>query len=302
MNEVVTIEFLEREGINTERWDECIRTSANGLVYGYSFYLDAMCPGWKAVVLSDYSAVMPLPSRKKWGVSYIYQPFLTAQLGLFGNDLSPRLLENFLRQIPSRFRLWEFPLNQANCFTILSFNLYERRNFVLSLESTYEELYRAFRETTKRNIRKSLQYGCVFKKDIPLKEVIALAKMQHEDDEGFNAFAAVFERMNREGKAVCHGVYSATGELLASCALLFSHNRIYYLLVGNHPNGRTLGASHLLIDRFIAEYAGSNLLLDFEGSDLRNLAFFYSSFGAKEEIYTAIRYNRLPWYIKILKK
>jgi len=302
MNEGVTIEFLNREQINNERWDNCIRGAANGLVYGYSFYLDAMCPGWKAVIRSDYSAVMPLPARKKWGFSYIYQPFLTAQLGLFGNDLSAELLESFLKSIPSRFRLWEFPFNQGNCFTLPSFPLYQRRNFVLSLRGTYEELYRGFRETTKRNIRKSLQYGCVFKKEIPLNQVIALAKMQHEDERGFNDFAMVFEQMNKTGTAVCHGVYSAAGELLASCALLFSHNRIYYLLVGNHPNGRTLGASHLLIDRFISEYAGSDLLLDFEGSDLRNLAFFYSSFGANEEIYTAIRYNRLPWYVRLLKK
>jgi hypothetical protein len=72
--------------------------------------------------------------------------------------------------------------------------------------------------------------------------------------------------------------------------------------VGNHPNGRTVGASHALIDAFIKDHAGRNLLLDFEGSDIRNLAFFYSSFGATDEKYVAIRVNNLPWYFKWLKK
>jgi len=71
--------------------------------------------------------------------------------------------------------------------------------------------------------------------------------------------------------------------------------------VGNHPNGRTLGASHALVDAFIKDQAGQDLLLDFEGSDIRNLAFFYSSFGATEEKYPAIKLNRLPWYIRWMK-
>jgi hypothetical protein len=72
--------------------------------------------------------------------------------------------------------------------------------------------------------------------------------------------------------------------------------------VGNHPNGRTLGASHALIDAFIEDHAAQDLLLDFEGSDIRNLAFFYSSFGAVEEKYAAIKLNRLPWWMKWMKR
>lgn len=90
--------------------------------------------------------------------------------------------------------------------------------------------------------------------------------------------------------------------MIASCVFFFSNNRAYYILVGNHPNGKTIGASHALIDAFIADHAGQNLLLDFEGSDIRNLAFFYSSFGAVQEIYPALKINRLPFYLRWLKK
>jgi hypothetical protein len=63
-----------------------------------------------------------------------------------------------------------------------------------------------------------------------------------------------------------------------------------------------MGASHLLIDAFIKDHAGRQEILDFEGSDLRNLAFFYSSFGSTQERYATIRLNRLPWYIRWLKE
>jgi hypothetical protein len=62
-----------------------------------------------------------------------------------------------------------------------------------------------------------------------------------------------------------------------------------------------MGASHYLIDRFIYDHAGKKLTLDFEGSDIRNLAFFYSSFGAEIEQYPSLRLDRLPWYVRLLR-
>jgi hypothetical protein len=103
-------------------------------------------------------------------------------------------------------------------------------------------------------------------------------------------------------QAITYGILSATDELIASCIFVFSHNRAYYILVGNHPDGRTIGASHSLIDAFIKDNASKKMLLDFEGSDIRNLAFFYSSFGAQEENYAAIKMNKLPFYLKWLKQ
>ncbi len=73
-------------------------------------------------------------------------------------------------------------------------------------------------------------------------------------------------------------------------------------MVGNHPDGKTLGASHALINAFIKDNAGEDLLLDFEGSDIPSLAFFYSSFGAVEERYSAVKLNKLPSPLKWFKK
>jgi hypothetical protein len=101
--------------------------------------------------------------------------------------------------------------------------------------------------------------------------------------------------------ATTYGIISPHGELIASCVFFLSHNRAYYILVGNHPNGKTIGASHALIDEFIKDYAGKNMLLDFEGSDIPNLAFFYSSFGATQEKYPSIKWNRLPFYLRWMK-
>jgi hypothetical protein len=297
-----SIQYLRNDEIDKQRWDLCIDAAANARPYACSVYLDHMADNWDGLVSNNYEAVMPLPWKKKWGIHYIYQPFLTAQLGLFGNDVNPQLLEAFLDAIPQKFRLWEFPLNQSNRFAI-SYPLYDRVNYVLDLNRPYEDLYKGYRENIRRNIKKSQQYGCRTESSINIEQIIAVAKDQGAGhDQDFLNFEKLFHHFLQQGKAKTYGILSDNNELLASAAFIFWHKRAYYILVGNHPNGRTLGASHALIDAFIKDHTGQDLLLDFEGSDIRNLAFFYSSFGAKEEIYPAIRRNKLPWYVKLFRK
>ena len=184
--------------------------------------------------------------------------------------------------------------------------LYRKKsNFTLPLNRSYETIYDRYRENVKRNIKKAGNYGCSVKTGIGIESIIELAKQQPQQsktaEKDFTNMALLYKQLQQPSKAVSYGVFSQQEQLLASCIFFFSHNRAYYILVGNHPNGRTLGASHALIDAFIKDYAGQDLLLDFEGSDLRNLAFFYSSFGATEEKYAAIRWNSLPWWVRWMK-
>ena len=74
----------------------------------------AMVKHWDALVMNDYEAVMPLPHRKKLSIHYLYQPFLTPVLGVFGKNISEQLVCNFLEAIPEFFKLWDISLNQSN--------------------------------------------------------------------------------------------------------------------------------------------------------------------------------------------
>ncbi len=294
-----TIQYLKHDEVNKQLWNDCIDKAANGLIYGYSTYLDSMADNWNGLILNDYEAVMPLPCRKKFGFHYLYQPFLTAQLGLFGNNITAELLQSFLNAIPKKFRLWEFSLNHGNLFSVPPFHLYQRKNYLLNLNQPYEILYGGYRESIKRNIKRSVQYGCYLKTGISVTDIINLAEQgKGSSTQGFKNFEKLYHYFAKNKSGKTYGIYSAKNELLASCVFLFSHNRAYYILVGNHPNGRTLGASHALIDAFIKDHAPQNLWLDFEGSDIESLAFFYNSFGAKEEKYAAIKMNGLAWYAK----
>lgn len=266
-----------------------------------------MSENWDALILDDYKAVMPLAWKKKYSIHYLYQPFFTACLGVFGEKTDAALLHDFLKAIPAKFKYWDIYLNHGNFFQLPGFNLYERMNYVLPLNEPYEKLYNAFRDNIKRNIKKAEKLNCFIKKDIVVDDVIALAREQSKDfapltENDFSRFKKLYKQLHSSQQAITYGVYTSSKELVASCVFFFFNNRAYYILVGNHPNGKTIGASHALVNAFIKDHAGKNMVLDFEGSDIRNLAFFYSSFGAKEEKYVGLKYNKLPRLLKYFKK
>jgi hypothetical protein len=300
------IKYLSQTEIDKQKWDACIDNASNGLIYANSFYLDCMAEHWDALVLGDYEALMPLTWNKKYGFYYLYQPAFTASLGVFGKNLTEVLVHAFIKAIPEKFKLVEISLNSGNIFFPQTEFSILRSNYILDLNKSYEELSKNYRDNHKRNIAKAFQLGCSVTKDVPVDEIMKLHEdqLKHIDGtkaEDYTNFKKLFEILKSKGQAKTYGILDKQNKILASAVFFFSHNRAYYILVGNHPDGKTIGASHALIDAFIKDHAHQYLILDFEGSDIRNLAFFYGGFGAKEEIYPALKINHLPFYVRWLK-
>ncbi|HZW66049.1 MAG TPA: GNAT family N-acetyltransferase [Hanamia sp.] len=298
------IYYLHHKEIDEKKWDACIDKAANGLIYPYSFYLDAMSENWDALIADDYEKVMPLTWKKKYSIFYLYQPRFTASLGVFGDNISAQTVNLFLENIPRKFRYWDFYLNKSNLFSIPEFPMYERYNYILLLTENYETIRKGYATSHQRNIKRSVQYGNTVKTEINIEEIIELSKIQSRNfsaiqDKDFSNFKSLFRYLKEKNQAATYGVYSAQNKLVASCVFVFSNGRAYYILVGNHPDGKTSGASHLLIDAFIRDYSESGLVLDFEGSSIASLAFFYKNFGAQLEKYPGIKMNRLPAIAKL---
>ena len=252
------ISYLTYQQIDKTKWDACINQADNGLIYACSYYLDAMAKNWDALVLNDYEAVMPLTWNKKYSIYYLYQPAFTACLGVFGNEITAETVNAFLKAIPAKFKYWDIYFNPGNLFKLHDFDLYERMNYVLDLNADYKSLYKAYRDNIKRNIKKSEQFGLTIHKNIAIAEVVQLAKEQagkfsSVTDNDFVQFEKLYELLysplagKPDGgeKATTYGVYLplASGEkqLMASAVFFFSHGRAYYILVGNHPNGKNTG-------------------------------------------------------------
>ena len=296
------ISYLAHEHIDKTLWDECIAHALNGNVYAWSWYLDIVHPKWKALVeVKDdkYLTVMPITNKKKYGISYLCQPFFTQQLGVFSTQiLTQEHVVEFLNAIPSKYRLVEIRLNEGNPLGQDQKGVHFHRNHLLDLNRDYHTLFSQYHENTKRNLKKSLKYNLEVVKGVSLDPIIKLfranrgASVTHWGDEEYARLARLTEQAVTSSYAFIYYVKKSDNkEIICGALFLFSHQRITFLFSGNSSQGMENQAMTFLIDHVIREYAGQPFIFDFEGSDDENLARFYQGFGSNPVTYPDFTYR-----------
>lgn len=297
--------FLTYDTIDREKWDHKVANSLGGLIYAESYYLDTLSPGWSALVAGEYGQIMPLPRRRKWGIDYLFQPFLTPQLGIMGENVTEETVLSFIDAIPVNFRLIDLSFNFSNPIPS-QYKTIRRSNYILPLLQNHATIKKGFAENTIRSIRKAHKAGCGAEKNIPIQKVIQQCRKQYsgftKTEKGlFDKLERIYHHYHAQGRAITFGVFRKN-ELLSSAAILFSKNRIYYWMAGNSKESRNIGSSHLLVDEVIKEYAEKSWILDFEGSDHPGVARFYQQFGAQQEPYWSMYVNQLPLPLRLFKR
>ncbi|MBS1664820.1 MAG: GNAT family N-acetyltransferase [Bacteroidetes bacterium] len=297
------IQYLKRHQIDTGRWDLCIQQSANQLIYAHAFYLDHMAEGqWDALVLNDYEAVMPIPWRRKWGLRYACQPAFTQQLGVFGSSVSPSIVDPFLDRLQTHIRLAELDLNYQNPKPGLT----RRVNFILSLDAPYEQLAANYKKDLVRNLK--LANTLDYLQDISLEETLDsyrehyASRLPYFRPADYKNFGRICRQMQQQGQLLLRAAVDPQGQILATALLLRDAHRLYLLQSTTLPAGRKKEANHFLLDRLIQEWAGSRLVLDFEGSEQPGIAHFYANFGSIDQPYFFFRHNNLPWPVRLFKR
>jgi hypothetical protein len=65
--------------------------------------------------------------------------------------------------------------------------------------------------------------------------------------------------------------------------------------------GKKMLANYFLYNEVIREFSGNSYILDFEGSDLPGVAYWYEKIANFNQPYFFLRYNHLPLVIRWLK-
>jgi len=302
------ISYLKHNEINFKKWDNCIDNSFNGIVYAYSWYLDTVCEDWEALVSGDYKYVMPLTGRKKYSFSYLYEPVVSQQLGVFAiKMLDKEIVDTFLAAIPQKYRLVEISLNSFNKSGSKDFSQFINITYQLDLIKSYKMLHKAYSTNTKRNIKKAINNKLSIIGSPSINDVIDLLKKDNSQvNKGFKEEDFIIIRKlissaigYKTGSLI--GAYDEYNNLCAAAFFITSHNKSIFLLAVSDENGKEERAMFLIIDDFIKRNSEKNLTLDFEGSNIPGVARFYSGFGASPCEYISLRKNKLPWILKLMK-
>lgn len=303
------IKLLKHNKIDKKRWDDCIKSSFNGNVYALSWYLDIVHPEWDALVENDYERVMPLTYSKKFGMSYMFQPFFVQQLGVFSiSQLSQDDVENFINAIPQQYRLIKYRLNSYNKVDYESENIVSHRNVELDLIYDYQTLYNNYNNNTKRNLAKAESAGLSINNDVNPEVIVNLFKdnkgknVKHWKDKEYERLLELIHTAISHECCITVGVNDMDNNTIAGAVFMHSHDRIIFLFSGSDEKHKDKHALTLLLDNIIREFSEMQYTLDFEGSDNDGLARFYKGFGGAEVFYPEIKRNNLKGILKFIYK
>ena len=300
------LQYVKHRDIDKKRWDFSLNECSNKLVYAESDFLDAVSPQWDAIVSEDYEYIMPLTWRRKWGIRYLVQPEFSQQGGIFSKHvIHSSTVDAFISLAKSAFSFAEFTFNYKHEKS--AHNLADRTNYILPLNDPYDVIQQKFTPSlrqllhTAKNHSLSYCIGTDIKKTIETIRRVNGDKLKGISNNAFMRFQVLCERYQKQNRLLIREV-KQNDQLLSTALFFVDENRIYNLLSCISDEGRTLKANHFLYNQLIAEFEETNLTLDFEGSDLAGVSFFYRSFHPQEEKYAFVKWNNLPFPIRWLKK
>lgn len=278
------IEYIPYHKIDKVKYDRCIELSKERRIYAFSWYLDCVTVSWDVLVEDDYRSVMPLPKNVKYGIPYIFTPSWVQQLGVFSKQpVSADKVIQFIRSIPGKFLWIDYQLNSENNYQ--GSGSVNKKNYLLSLRSGYEEIEKGFNKNRKRILNKKFSSLKLDKKganDVFMENYRALNKPYPLPDQAVEKLKCLCS--GTKDQVQVWNVFSE-GRFVGGLIWLQDTSRITYLVPMATELGKQLHVPTYLVDALIREFQGQDLVLDFEGSMVEGVEKFYQSFGADVETY-----------------
>lgn len=304
----MAIKFLHRHEIDEQQWNYCIEHATQSLPYAYTFYLDVVSPNWSALIADNYTAVMPLPIRKKYFLHYLYQPVPCPQLGVFSiNKQNQHHLTHFYQAIPSFIRYINYGVNHASfCKGYGKFTTND--NYELDLNLPYEELLMNYKYNCRRTIKLSLKKNLHFVENISAGAIIKLLEdtkqqqLPQLNQQTSNQLVNLLEMLTHQNLGFSLGILNNQKQLCAAVFYIKTNLRIVNLINAGNEVARKNRWMLVLIDQIIKKHAGTNRTFDFEGSNIPSIASFFKNFGPQKKTYHTWYWNRLPIALRWIKK
>lgn len=297
------IRFLKHSEIEPEKWNQAVRNSLSSNVLAEYELLNLLTDGdtWHALVENDYEAVMPLPTRKKGVLKYVYTPFFLPQMGIFSeHEITPQKTAVFLHEISRHYVLADVLMNEK---TESTHRDHEFVSHSLSLHIAYNELYGQFHENMRRNIKaaQKLQSRVTIQEE-KVSDIIVLFRENKGAESSVQFQNEDYARLQRTADYLLehnllevYGVRTSDGQLAAGALFVKDGNRRWFWFSGRDNQLSESKPMFLLLDAYIRDHAESNLNLDFNGSSNPNVARLYQGFGSKRYTIPFVRQfgNRL---------
>lgn len=291
--------IIPRAKWNQEEWNNRIENlNYLGLYCKYE-YLQHFCDDWICISNHNQTLLLPIPIRKKMGITYAYTPSFfpqTSIIGKYNEDdivrlsnkllsivhygdlfLDGRLLSN--KKIKHAIKT-NFTLDTSNWKNKM--NDHHRR----ALEKAYKQNF---------NIQEDIQASVI----IDLFKQIYREKMSHVSSIDYNRLLQWCEQQPNSIYTYCAYL---NGEIHAAAILFYHRNIVYNMLNVVTEVGKSTRANYCLYAHILDWCNKKNFSLDWEGSDIAGIARFYEGWGSEKHSYHHYHINALPFPINYFKR
>ena len=293
---MVDFKLLNASQIDSDKWNDVVFHHGGGIVYSCTWYLNAVTGGkWKGLVFGDYDAVAALPYAFPvlWHFK-INRPALVQQLGIIGpKHLLPNLI-HILQLFTKEKRLkGVLSMNEHN-EPFLEHLKTKRTNMLLPLDQPYEVIRMNYSKKLRNRINHYLPFvdvGWADQSNVDLfLEKFVTFTLKPAGINGNKLIRCTKKLINiafekNIGKIVF--LYK-DNQVIAGKFFLQTALRVVLLCSWFDKDYAKYNCQGLLTDALIKTYAGTQMTLDFEGSDIPGVFEFYVNFNPQIVKYTLL--------------
>lgn len=315
--------LFNRQDIDDHQWNTFVERSPQGYIYHYTWYLDVVCPNWKAIIIKnsqEWLAVMPLNIKTKWGIQAILQPLLTQFLGILFVPQSSKTekalsdkkewINEIIAYIPPKIKLFNYNFSPyfdyAFPFYWHKYQLFTRYNYELNLSEGIDKLLENLHTKTRYYLKKAekeQQVQIEISTDLDL-----LLYEQKKANRNFltssilSTVAELYQKAYSHDKATLLIAKSKNKFLTGSIFMKDKDSWInLYGSLKNEQESEKRATEILLWKAIQMATQNKAKRFDFEGSMIEGVERFYRKFGGSPVPYLNIQKNSIP-FLKYIKR
>ncbi len=281
------------EVIHRSLLEKSVNPSSSDYISQQPWFLQHLAEFFCIARSNDKIIIIPL--KKKW---FGLQPFIPPLL----QKIECHSLSDFeLHELLVKIHI-EFTCGQL-CFQLMpevvpsGINFSKRINHILSLNHTYDELYKNFNKGHKLNFRSEKKYNLQVTTSLTVNDFVNFYReASHQEIPNAYKETTVLAPLIKQCLDLQKGFLIATlnssGQIISAAFFSCYRSRIIYHLSCSNPQGRKFDGMYAILRNVIENYASTGYDLDFEGSMIPGVAYFMKGFGSREEPYYLYTWNR----------
>ncbi len=285
------IRRLRYNEIDFEKYTRCLENSEQRNWYARKEILDQLSGNWEILIYGDYEAILPVPLRKKFGITFVIMPLFCQQLGIFSQQDDVKINDQFLRFLKRKYKVLLYSFNHRNS---LSETLVKKKNYMIPI-SDYQTLRRTKYFKGRKSTAKCAQHLNYRQIELTPEHITFIEThfkglTKQTDIKKFRDYMN-FLRQNNALK-LCAAYLD--DKLINVAVLVSEYNQLSLLGLINDETYRNENGPSFLIDKILSDYIHEKQF-NFMGSNIRGIEVFFKSFGGELQEYSYLEN-------KILKK